>query len=128
MNEQVTEDDVMNVKGQSADDLVDELHKMMSQTHQFMSQQQQVVETIPGHSQKLLTAPETVNLTEKSGSSHQRHNRQHNDRKVTSLGSLLDMPVKLSNGIADKNNNQTYTGDLLVSKLVVWVPCMGNRA
>ena len=37
-----------------------------------------------------------------SGSSHQRHNRQHYDGKVTSLGYLLGMPVKLSNGIADR--------------------------
>ena len=80
---------------------------MTSQMHQLMSQQQQVVETTPGHSQKLFTASETVNLTEKSGSSHPRHNRQHNDGKVTSLDSMLGMPVKLSNGIADKNN-QTY--------------------
>ena len=62
---------------------------MMLQMHQLMSQQQQVVETTPGHSQKLFTASETVNLTGKSGSSHQRHNRQHNDGKVTSLGELL---------------------------------------
>ena len=33
---------------------------------------------------------------------------QHNDGKVTSLGSLLGVPVKLSSGIADKNSNQTY--------------------
>ena len=33
--------------------------------HQMMSQQQQVVETTLGHSQKLFTASETVNLTEK---------------------------------------------------------------
>ena len=31
-----------------------------------------------------------------------RHNRQHNDGKITSLGSLLVMPVKLSNGIAER--------------------------
>ena len=68
-------------------------------------------------------------LTEKSGSSHQKHNSQHNDVEVTSLGSLLGMPVKLSNGIADKKTIKlTYTGDLLVSKLAVWLPCMGNRA
>ena len=29
-----------------------------------------------------------------------RHNRQHNDGKFTSLGSLLGLQVKLSNGIA----------------------------
>ena len=80
---------------------------MMSQTHQMMSQQQQVVETTSGHSQKLLTASETVDLTEKSGSSHETHNRQHNDGKFTSLDSLLGMAVKLSNGIAGENNNQT---------------------
>ena len=32
----------------------------------MMSQQQQVVETTPAHSQKLLMTSETVNLTEKS--------------------------------------------------------------
>ena len=102
---------------------------MMSWMHQLMSQGNQVLETTPGHSQKLFTASETVNLTEKSGSSHQRHNRQHDDGKVTCLGSLLGMPVKLSKGIADKTTIKlTYTGDLLVSKLTVWVPCMGNRA
>ena len=54
-----------------------------------------------------------------SGSSHQRHSRQHNDRKVTSLGSLLDMPVKLSNGIADKKTTikLTYTRSLWALKL-----------
>ena len=81
---------------------------MTSWTHQLMSQGNQVVETTAEHSQKLFTASKTVNLTEKSGSSHQRHNRQHNDGKVTSLDSLLGMPVKVSSGIADKNNNQTY--------------------
>ena len=44
--------------------------------------------------------------------SYQRHSRQHNDGKVISLGSLLGVPVKVSNGIAvqtkHKNNNQTY--------------------
>ena len=47
---------------------------------------------------------------------------QHNDGKVSSLGSLLDVPVKLSNQIADKKTIKlTYTGDLLVSKLAVWI-------
>ena len=81
---------------------------MMSQMHQLMSQGNQVVEATPGHSQKLFIASETATSTQKSGSSRQRHNRQHNDGKVTSLGSLLGLPMKLSNGIADKNNNQTY--------------------
>ena len=44
--------------------------------------------------------PETLGVTEKNESSHQRHNRQHNDGKVTSLGSLLGLPVELANGIA----------------------------
>ena len=78
----------------------------------MMSQGNQVVETTPGQSQKLFKTPETVNLTEKNESSHQRHYRQHNDGKVTSLGSLLGLPVELSNGIAaqtkHRNNNQTY--------------------
>ena len=67
-----------------------------------------MVETTQGDSQKLFTASETVNLPEKTRNSHQRHSMQHNDGKVTSLGSLLGMPAKVSNGIADKNNNQSY--------------------
>ena len=104
LNEQVTEDGITNVNGLGADDSVVELHKMASQMHQLMSQGTQVIKTSPGHAQKHFTASETVNLIVKNGSSHQRHNRQHNDGKVTSLG----MPGKLSNGIADKNNNLTY--------------------
>ena len=73
---------------------------MTSQMHQMMSQQRQVVETTPGQSQKLFKTPETVNLSEKNEGSHQGYNRQHNDGKVTSLGSLLGLPVELSNGIA----------------------------
>ena len=68
---------------------------MTSWMHQMMSQQQQVVETTPVHFQKVFTASETVNLTEKIESSLQMHNSQHNDAKVTSLGSLLGVPVKL---------------------------------
>ena len=52
------------MNGRSADDSVDELHKMMSWMHQLMSQGNQVVETTPGHTQRLFTASETVNLTE----------------------------------------------------------------
>ena len=52
-------------------------------------------------------SPETVNLTEKIESSHQRHNRQHNDGEFTSLGFLLGMPVKLSNGIKQQSNLHT---------------------
>ena len=105
---QVTEDDVMNMNRQSSDDSMDESHKMTSQMDQMMSQQQQVEETTPGHSQELFKTPETVNLTEKSGSSCQRNNRQHNDGKVPSLGSLLGVPVKLSNGIADKKQQSNF--------------------
>ena len=39
------------------------------------------------------------------------NNRQHNDGKVTSPGSLLGVPMELSNGLLFKkhqNNNQTY--------------------
>ena len=43
---------------------MDKLHKMVSQMYQMMSQQQ-LLETTPGHSQKLFTASETVNLREK---------------------------------------------------------------
>ena len=55
---------------------------------------------------------EVYKLREKNESSHQRHNRQHNDGKVTCLGCLLGLPVELSNGIAvqakHKTDNQTY--------------------
>ena len=57
----------------------------------------------------VLSEQETSELiTEKYSSSHQKYTRQHNDRKVTSLGSLLGMPVELSNRITNKHNNQTY--------------------
>ena len=48
------------------DDSNDEPHNMTSQMHKMISQHQQVVETTPGHSEKLFTASETVNLTEKN--------------------------------------------------------------
>ena len=81
---------------------------MKSWMHQLMSQGNQVVETAPRHLQELFETPETVNVQRKGESSHQKHNRQHNGGKVTSFGALLGVPVKLSNAIADKNNNQTY--------------------
>ena len=56
---------IMNVNRSSADDSADESHKIMSWTTQLMSQGDQVVETTPGHSWKLLKNPETVNQTEK---------------------------------------------------------------
>ena len=95
---------------------------MMSWTHQMMSQGNQVVETTPGQSQKLFKTPETVNLTEKNESSHQRHYRQHNDGKVTSLGSLLGLPVEL---LLLRQNIETtikltYTRVNGASKLAVW--------
>ena len=43
---------------------------MTSQMHQLMSQGNQVVETTPGHSPKLFTASETVNLTKKRLKAH----------------------------------------------------------
>ena len=61
----------------------------------MMSQQQQVVETTPGHSQKCLKTSETVNLTEKTLDSQQGHKMQHNDVKDSFLGSLLVLPVEL---------------------------------
>ena len=91
---------------QSADDSEDESHKMMSWTHQLMSQGNQVVETTPGHSQKLFKTPETVNLTEKNENSHQRHNRQHNHGKVTSQGSLLGLPVELQMELLFRQNTK----------------------
>ena len=74
-------------------------------------------------------------ITKKNESSHQRHYGQHNDGKVMYLASLLGLPVELSNGIAVQTKHLgvptiklTYTSNLLVSKLAVWVPCTGNRA
>ena len=46
-------------------------------------------------------------------SSHQRHNRQHNDGKFTSQDFLLGTPVKSSNAIAANTTIKlTYTGGL----------------
>ena len=69
-------------------------------------------------------------VTEKHVRLTTMHNRQHNDAKVTSLCSLLDMPEKLPNGIAEQKqqSNLHMQGDLLISKLAVWVSCSGNRA
>ena len=97
-----------------------------------MSQGKQVVETTPGQSQNLFKTPETVNLTKKNESSHQRHNRQHNDGKVTSLGSLLGLPVELSNRIAVQTKHKTtikleYTKVNGVSTLAVWVVLHGEQ-
>ena len=51
---------------------------------------------------------------------------QHNDGKVTSLGSLLGLPVELSNGIGVQTKHKTtimftYTGASMASKLAVFV-------
>ena len=43
---------------------------MTSWMHQMMSQQQQVMETTPGHLISFLTASETVNLAEKNSEAH----------------------------------------------------------
>ena len=75
--------------------------------HQLMSQRNQVVEPTPGHSQEHFKTPETVHLTEKNESSCQRHNRQHNDRKVTSLDSLLDLPVSCQMELLFRQNTIT---------------------
>ena len=66
---------------------------MMSWTHQMMSQQQQLVETTPGHSQKLFTASKTVNLTEKKLKAHTKGTTGNIKWKSHILGSLLGMPV-----------------------------------
>ena len=51
---------------------------MTSWTHQMMSQQQQVVETTPGQSQKLFKTSETVNLTEKNPKWHNKVTKSPN--------------------------------------------------
>ena len=63
---------------------------------------------------------------------NQRHDRKHNDGKVTSMASLLGMPVELSNGIAvqtkHENNNRPYEhSGLWASKLVVWEVLHGEQ-
>ena len=63
--------------------------------HQIMSQQQQVVETTPWQTQKLLKTSGTVNLIEKINGSQQGHKMQHNDGNNSFLGSLLVLPVEL---------------------------------
>ena len=67
---------------------------------------------------------------EKVESLHQGTTGNTMMQKFTSLDSLLGMPVKFSNGIADEKQqlNEQYTGGLTGIKLSVWVPCMGNRA
>ena len=71
-----------------------------------------------------------LNVTEKNVKLTPRAQLAHNDAKVTSLGSLLGVPVKLPNGFAEQNqqSNLHTQEDLLISKLAFWVPCMGNRA
>ena len=68
---------------------------MMSWMHQIMLQQQQVVETTPWQTQKLLKTSGTVNLIEKINGSQQGHKMQHNDGNNSFLGSLLVLPVEL---------------------------------
>ena len=85
----------MNMNRQSPDDLNDELHKMMSWMHQLMSEQQQVVETTPGQSQKLFKTPETVNLTEKSNALNKVTKCNTMMEQDSLLGSLLVLPVEL---------------------------------
>ena len=64
-------------------------------------------------------------VTEKNEYSHQRHKRQHNGTNNTPLGSLLGLPVELSNGIAVQEKHKTtikctYTGASRASKLAAW--------
>ena len=68
---------------------------MFSQMHQMMSQENQVVKTTPGQSQRLCKTSETVKLTEIIENSQQGHNRQHNVGNNSFLGSLLVLPVEL---------------------------------
>ena len=67
--------------------------------------------------------------------SHQRHNRQHNDEKFTSVGSLLGLPVKLSNGIAYQTKHKTTINQTYIHKgqwgIQTWLfgwSYMGNQA
>ena len=95
----------------------------------MMSQRNQVVETTPGHSQKLLKTPEIVNLTEKNQGSQQGHKIQHNDGTRLSSGFL----VSFASGVVERNcwmkqqSNGHIQGHLQLSKLAVWVFCMGSR-
>ena len=67
---------------------------------------------------------ETVNLTEKivklTPSAH--NNRQHDDAKVTSLCSLLGMPVKLPNGIVERKHQSNLHTQGVLS---IQIGCLG---
>ena len=73
---------------------------MTSWMHQMMSQQEQVVETTPGQSQKLFKTSETVNLTEKIQRLSTRSQDATMMEKDSFLGSLLVLPVEVWKGIA----------------------------
>ena len=95
-----------------------------------MSQVNQVVETTPGQSQKVLKTSETVNLTEKSKGSQQGHKMQHNDGKRLFSGFL----ISFASGVVQRNcwmkqqANRHIQGHLWLSKLAVWVLCTENGA
>ena len=75
---------------------------------------------------------EPSQITEKNESSHQRHDRQHNDGKVTFLGSLLGCQWSCQMELLFKQNTKT---SIKLTKTGVnghpnWLlrrSCMGNR-
>ena len=71
-----------------------------------------------------------VNLTEKIQSGSTRSQSHTMLAKDSFLGSLLVLPMELWNGLMDETTIK-YTenrGHLRLSKLAVWVLCMGHRA
>ena len=89
-----------------------------------------MVETTPGQSQKLLKTSETVNLTEKIQATPQGHQMSHNVGTRLFSGFL----VSFASGVDKRNcwmkqqSNTQKQGHLQLSKLAVWVLCMGHRA
>ena len=65
----------------------------------MVSQVNQVVDTTPGQSHKLLKTSETVNLAENPKGSQQHHKMQHNDGKRLFSGFL----VSFASGVVERN-------------------------
>ena len=67
-------------------------------------------------------------LTEINEYSHQRHNRQHNDKNYTPLGALLGLPVELTNGVAVQEKHKTTVKFLNKSFNGIQTGCLGGPA
>ena len=88
------------------------------------------METTPGQSQKLFKTSETVNLTEKIQSTQQGHKESHNvgTRLLSGENISFASEVVEWNCWMKQQSNTWEQGHLWLSKLAVWVLCMGHRA